>query len=423
MPDPVVVVDYDPAWPQTFATLARRIGTALGPLLVRVEHVGGTAIPGFPATPIIDLVAVVGSGDDLPAAVDRLAAIGYRHGGDEGDGGIAGREAFTAPPGAPAHHLYVCVADSEQLAAMVAFRDYLRTHAHTAQEYGALRRRLAAEFGGDRAGYIRAKTEFVTRVLAGVPSAELAAAAKSGCGCALGVASVVLYLVIVAGARGSTRVWLSVSLGVLTGLAELIWWTPRRLRSDLPVGPARATELGGNLVLLAWLGDSVAVGLIAYSWAVPAGWPGFQPVPAGLAVVPLLSLLLTLTGQWLLGLPVDWGFVRGWRAVRMMVSAALVVALAGLLTCDVGWAVLSWGPARVFHAFGGWPGTVAAVVATPFWLVALTVVAATARRLTEALLGPDNPLADWLLDHLPVRYVGGPRPGPGGRALGRSAAR
>jgi GrpB-like predicted nucleotidyltransferase (UPF0157 family) len=44
------------------------------------------------------------------------------------------------------------------------FRDYLRSHPETAQEYARLKKRLANEFGRDREGYTEAKTPFITAI-------------------------------------------------------------------------------------------------------------------------------------------------------------------------------------------------------------------------------------------------------------------
>src|SRR5262249_21195118 len=91
----VVIADYDPSWPSLFASLARSVAAALGPVLVRVEHVGSTAVPGLPAKPIIDLDVVVQPAD-VAEAVRRLSGLGYVH---RGDLGVTGREAFAAPAG------------------------------------------------------------------------------------------------------------------------------------------------------------------------------------------------------------------------------------------------------------------------------------------------------------------------------------
>jgi GrpB-like predicted nucleotidyltransferase (UPF0157 family) len=40
MADPIIVVDYDPTWPERFQFLQRRIAGALGSMAVAIEHVG-----------------------------------------------------------------------------------------------------------------------------------------------------------------------------------------------------------------------------------------------------------------------------------------------------------------------------------------------------------------------------------------------
>src|SRR5580704_10737926 len=40
VPNPVVVLDYDPNWPKSFQALRRRIADALGDAAAAIEHVG-----------------------------------------------------------------------------------------------------------------------------------------------------------------------------------------------------------------------------------------------------------------------------------------------------------------------------------------------------------------------------------------------
>jgi GrpB-like predicted nucleotidyltransferase (UPF0157 family) len=158
MPDPIVIVDYSPAWPLEFERLRDRAAAAVGNLAIAIEHVGSTAVPGLAAKPVIDLVIVV-EPDDVHAAIDCLAVIGYVH---QGDLGVEGREAFGVPEGERRHHLYVSPSDSEELRAQLAFRNRLRADPALATEYEALKRELAQRFRDERAGYTDAKTAFVT---------------------------------------------------------------------------------------------------------------------------------------------------------------------------------------------------------------------------------------------------------------------
>ena len=175
-PGAIVIADHDPRWPAVFAQLRDHVANALGSLATRIEHVGSTAVPGLAAKPIIDVDVVIATRDDLPAVIRRLHPFGYRH---EGDLGVPGREAFTAPTGTPPHHLYVCAADSAALARHLAFRDLLRAHPDTAHAYGELKRSLARRLRGDRAAYTEAKTAFIEQALA--QGATSAPPAAGGC--------------------------------------------------------------------------------------------------------------------------------------------------------------------------------------------------------------------------------------------------
>src|SRR6185312_8041776 len=92
VPKPVIVTDYDPRWPIWFEELARVYRRALGALVVTVEHVGSTSVPGLAAKPILDIDIVIPSRAVLPDVVAGLAALGYRH---QGDRGIPGRDSFA----------------------------------------------------------------------------------------------------------------------------------------------------------------------------------------------------------------------------------------------------------------------------------------------------------------------------------------
>jgi GrpB-like predicted nucleotidyltransferase (UPF0157 family) len=105
---------------------------------------------------------VLRSVDDLPTAIDRLASLGYAH---KGDLGIPGREAFATPLGLPAHHLYVCAADSAELRRHLLFRDYLRSHPEDARAYGELKQASARRFPDDIESYMAAKDALVKDIL------------------------------------------------------------------------------------------------------------------------------------------------------------------------------------------------------------------------------------------------------------------
>lgn len=172
-PNPVVIVDFDPAWPVLFGEMKQVYEESLHGLIESVEHVGSTAVPGLAAKPILDIDLVIRSRGVLSDVARRLESLGYRH---EGDRGIEGREAFAQVAGAqtprdgsgrtwPSHHLYVCAVDCAALREHLAFREFLRANPEKAHEYGALKRSLAEALGNNREAYTEGKTEFIRSVL------------------------------------------------------------------------------------------------------------------------------------------------------------------------------------------------------------------------------------------------------------------
>ncbi len=168
----VVVLDYDPSWPEVFEKLRLRVSGALSDIATVIEHVGSTSVPGLAAKPVIDMDVVVDP-QEVPVGIAKLSELGYKH---RGDLGISGREAFRPPVGSPKHHLYLCPSDSPALANHLAIRDYLRTNPSAVKTYGQLKIRLAQEFPQDIDGYVEAKTDFLIRVLrrVGLPEDALA---------------------------------------------------------------------------------------------------------------------------------------------------------------------------------------------------------------------------------------------------------
>jgi GrpB-like predicted nucleotidyltransferase (UPF0157 family) len=170
----VVVVPYDPDWARVFEALRRVYLDALGELVVAVEHVGSTAVPGLLAKPIIDIDLVIQSCDDLPGVTSQLAALGYRH---VGDLGVPDREAFARDEADdvprdgsgrrwPAHHRYTCASDSRELRRHLAFRGWLRSNPEAVVEYGKLKERLAELYRHDCDAYTDEKTGFIEAILA-----------------------------------------------------------------------------------------------------------------------------------------------------------------------------------------------------------------------------------------------------------------
>src|SRR5256885_17161596 len=93
MPEkPVIIMPYDSQWPVVFESLKQVYQSMMNDIVIAIEHVGSTAVPGLASKPIIDIDLVIPSREQLFEAILRLAALGYHH---QGDLGVPGREAFS----------------------------------------------------------------------------------------------------------------------------------------------------------------------------------------------------------------------------------------------------------------------------------------------------------------------------------------
>lgn len=164
--DEVVIVEYDPRWPSMFAAEAARVADALGQdLVVCVDHMGSTAVPGLAAKPIIDLLVSVHSlATAKQVAISPLEKLGYAYWYDNPDPQRMFLVKGLPPNGPRTHHIHIVELGSILLERLM-FRDYLREHPDEALRYAQLKRHLAKEFLTDREAYTNGKTAYVQSVM------------------------------------------------------------------------------------------------------------------------------------------------------------------------------------------------------------------------------------------------------------------
>jgi GrpB-like predicted nucleotidyltransferase (UPF0157 family) len=137
---PVYLAEYDPSWPVLFEREAARIRTVLGDRVRLLEHVGSTSVPGLAAKPIIDILLAVPDSSDETAYVPPMEAAGYvlrirepewfEHRLLKGPDTLVNIHVFTT--------------GSPEIARMLAFRDWLRSHDDERLLYERTKHELAA---------------------------------------------------------------------------------------------------------------------------------------------------------------------------------------------------------------------------------------------------------------------------------------
>jgi len=160
--EPIILVPYDPAWPDEFREIGASLRAALGATARRIDHVGSTSVPGLDAKPVIDVQISVERLLPADRYLGPLEAIRYRFYPGNTD---QTKRFFLGPLGGRATHVHVRVAGSFDEQLNLLLRDYLRNHADAAADYARVKWSLSETFRHDRVGYVRAKEPTIWSLL------------------------------------------------------------------------------------------------------------------------------------------------------------------------------------------------------------------------------------------------------------------
>lgn len=159
----VQLVDYDSSWAAEFEKEKQLLTKVLGGKVVRIEHIGSTAVPGLSAKPVIDIEVGLRNFDDYKRLIPLAEKLGYHFMPDR----IFGTYVFM-PKGADdcrTHYLHFAEINSSDWNNAIAFRDALRADSKLRNAYASLKYHLASVYE-DRASYTKAKGEFIEQALA-----------------------------------------------------------------------------------------------------------------------------------------------------------------------------------------------------------------------------------------------------------------
>jgi len=126
-----------------------------------VRHIGSTAMRGIVAVPVLDIAVVLYRHADTEAVLRRLEKYGYKR-LPRGESPYLCMQNVSLNP---CRQLWIMPEGSREWQDILAFRDYLNNHVFAANEYEALKKKVAAEFPDDTARYEAEKAAFFRRIL------------------------------------------------------------------------------------------------------------------------------------------------------------------------------------------------------------------------------------------------------------------
>jgi GrpB-like predicted nucleotidyltransferase (UPF0157 family) len=162
---PIIIAEPDPDWIILFHKERSRISKTLGKKnIIRIEHIGSTAVPGLKAKPTIDILLEVPESINKSWLIDKMVKLDYH---------------YIPKPENPVPHMmfvkgYTPGGYKGQACHIhvrypgnwdeLYFRDYLKAHPETAQEYGELKVKLSRIYKNNRERYTDEKTDFIRRI-------------------------------------------------------------------------------------------------------------------------------------------------------------------------------------------------------------------------------------------------------------------
>lgn len=155
---PVLLDEHNRRWKENYQKEEEFLKSIFGTQLVRISHIGSSAVEGLIAKPTIDILLEVSDDIDIQAITERMKDEGYVINTPKSDL-VMYLKGYT-PKGFEGQAVHIHVRSSGDWGELY-FRDYLRIYPEIAEEYAKLKIMLKDQYTYDRDGYTEAKGEFV----------------------------------------------------------------------------------------------------------------------------------------------------------------------------------------------------------------------------------------------------------------------
>jgi len=162
---PIIITDYSDNWADFYNSEAKLITDSfVRTEILKIDHIGSTAIPGLKAKPTIDILFQVSEQIEISKLKDTFKTLGYL---------------INDHPENPAPHLTFVKGYTEQGFRgqafhvhiryqgdwdEIRFRDYLIKNKEVAKEYETLKLELAEKYPNDREAYTDSKTDWIEKI-------------------------------------------------------------------------------------------------------------------------------------------------------------------------------------------------------------------------------------------------------------------
>lgn len=162
----VKLIPYNPQYKDLFEEEKARLLKGLSSLVIDIQHIGSTSVPGIVSKPIIDIEAGIKDiGDlrkveDIAKLLENLGFVWRRQNSHPNHHLFA-----KGPDDNRTHYLHLVEFEGEIWNNDLLFRNTLIKNPELAQEYEKLKIKLAERFPEDREKYTKGKKDFFNKVI------------------------------------------------------------------------------------------------------------------------------------------------------------------------------------------------------------------------------------------------------------------
>jgi GrpB-like predicted nucleotidyltransferase (UPF0157 family) len=162
---PVILSEYNPIWKKNYLKEKVIVNQAIGSHnIIKINHIGSTAVPGLIAKPTIDILVEIKDDTDTARLISNMQKRKYIY--------------LEQPKNPPPHMMFIKGYTPEGFKGQsfhvhvrhhgdwdeFYFRDYLINHPEIADEYGRLKLSLKQKYEYDRNTYTDAKNDYIKRI-------------------------------------------------------------------------------------------------------------------------------------------------------------------------------------------------------------------------------------------------------------------
>lgn len=162
---PIIIKDYSYKWPDLYISEVKKITDSFSNNeIIKIDHIGSTAIPGLKAKPTIDILMQVSEQIDIKKVKDTFKSLGYliNDHPENPEPHLTFVKGYTKQGfKGQAYHVHIRYrGDWDE----IRFRDYLIKNKEIAKEYETLKLELAEKYPNDREAYTDSKTEWIEKI-------------------------------------------------------------------------------------------------------------------------------------------------------------------------------------------------------------------------------------------------------------------